>query len=148
MVALTVAVPACKSEKRKQADTRAAVQAEQHTPQGSAQMLGRELADIVDRVMSYRSSHRNQLPTSLRQAGVDSLTSLFIRRYSRQGSSPYVTIRFRKTSGRAVAACSGTNMVLEEAVLHDGHFDVSCEMTAGGTQTFTVEPPPGPKKDE
>lgn len=148
LVALTVPAVACKSEQRKQADAKADLQAEQHTPQGSAQMLGRELSEIVDRVMSYRSSHRNQLPNSLRQAGIDSLTSLFIRRYQRQGSSPYVTIRFRNTSDRAVASCSGTNMVLEDAVLHDGRFDVSCEMTAGGTQTFTIEPPPAPKKDE
>lgn len=148
LVALTASLPACKSEQRKQADARAVVQAEQHTPQGSAQMLGRELAEIVDRVMSYRSSHRNQLPNSLRQAGVDSLTSVFIRHYDRQGSTPSVTIRFRNTSDREVAACTGTNMVLEDAMLHEGRFEVSCEMTAGGTRTFTIEPPPVPKKDE
>lgn len=146
LVALTAA-PACKSEERKQADARAVVQAEQHTPQGSAQMLGRELADIVDRVMSYRSSHRGQLPTSLRQAGIDSLTSVFVRRYSRRGDSPYVTIRFRNTADRAVAECSGTNVVLEDAMLHEGRFEVSCEMTGGGSQTFTIVPPP-PKQDE
>ncbi len=148
LVALTVAPLACKSEERKQADARAEVQAEQHTPQGSADMLGRELSEIMDRVMAYRSSHRNQLPNSLRQAGLDSLTSLFIRHYSRQGNTPSVTIRFRNTSDRAVASCTGTNQVLEDAVLHDGRFDVSCEMTAGGSQNFTIEPPAPPKQDQ
>lgn len=144
LIALTASALACNSEKRKQA----AVQAEQHTPQGNAQLLGRELSDIVDRVMSYRSSHRNQLPVSLRQAGVDSLTSQFVRQYTRQGNTPLVTIRFRNTSGRDVAACSGSNMVLEDAMLHEGRFEVSCEMTAGGSRTFTIEPPPPPKQDE
>jgi len=104
-------------------------------------MLGRELAEIVDRVMAYRSSHRGQLPTSLRQAGIDSLTPIFIRQYSRQGRDPLVTIRFRNLTDRDVAACRGTNMVLEDAMLHAGRFDVNCEMTAGGVQTFTIEPP-------
>ncbi len=148
LVALTAAPLACKSKEAKQADARADLQAVQHTPQGSADMLGRELSEIVDRVMSYRSSHRNQLPNSLRQAGVDSLTSQFIRHYRRQGNTPYVTIRFRNTSGRDVAACTGTNQVLEDAVLHDGRFEVSCEMTAGGSRTFTIEPPPPPKQDQ
>lgn len=103
-------------------------------------MLGRELAEIVDRVMAYRSSHRGQLPTSLRQAGLDSLTPIFIRQYSRQGSAPLVTIRFRSLAHRPVTACRGTNMVLEDAMLHAGRFDVKCEMTAGGVQTFTIEP--------
>jgi len=144
LVALTVGAPACSSEKSRQR----AVQAEQRTPQGSAQLLGRELAEIVDRVMSYRSSHRGQLPASLRQAGLDSLTPIFIRQYSRQGSDPLVTIRFRNTEGRPVVACRGTNMVLEDAMLHEGRFDVSCETSAGGVETFTIEPPPPPKKDE
>jgi hypothetical protein len=124
------------------------VQAEQHTPQGSAQLLGRELATIVDRVMSYRSSHRGQLPSSLRLAGIDSLTPMFSRQYTRQGGDPLVTIRFRNLTDRAVAACRGTNMVLEDAALHEGRFDVTCEMTAGGSQTFTIMPPPPPKKEK
>ena len=124
------------------------MQAEQHTPQGSAQLLGRELANIVDRVMSYRSSHRGQLPASLRLAGIDSLTPLFSRQYTRQGGDPLVTIRFRNLTDRPVAACRGTNMVLEDAALHEGRFDVTCEMTAGGSQTFTIMPPPPPKKEK
>jgi hypothetical protein len=132
------------TEKRKQAAARAA----EHTPRGNAQLLGRELAAIVDRVMAYRSSHRGQLPASLRQAGIDSLTPVFAREFRRQGDAPLITIRFRNLADRQVAACQGTSMVLEDAMLHGGRFDVTCELTAGGTRTFTVEPPPPPEKKD
>lgn len=118
------------------------------TPDQSAQLLGRELADIVDRIMSYRSSHRNQLPPSLRIAGIDSLTPVFSREYRRQGSDPYVTIRFRNPAGHPVTACSGTSMVLEDAMLHAGRFELECELADGGTKTFAIAPPAPPKKDE
>lgn len=141
--ALALLALACNSEKRKQA----AVRSEQATPGGSAQLLGRELADIVDRIMAYRSAHRGQLPPSLRIAGIDSLTPVFSREFVRQGDDPLVTIRFRNPSGHPVAACSGTNLVLEDAMLHEGRFDVTCELTGGGTQTFTIVPPAPPAKD-
>src|SRR5262249_39957589 len=127
LAVLVAAALACDREKRKQAQ----IQAGQHTPQGRAQLLGRAVAEIVDGVMAYRSPPPNQLPANLRQAGVDSLPSVFIRHYASQGTTPVVTIRFRNTSDRAVAACTGTNQVLEDAMLHEGRFDVSCEMTAG-----------------
>lgn len=144
LAALVLLAPAACSGKGKPAAPRG----EANTPEASAQLLGRELADIVDRVMSYRSSHRGQLPTSLRQAGIDSLTPMFSREYRRQGSEPLVTIRFRNPAGRPVAACSGTSTVLEDAMLHEGRFDVSCELTAGGRQTFTIVPPPPPAKND
>jgi len=142
---LAVSVLGCNSEKRKQAAARAA----EYTPQGNAQLLGRELAQIVDRVMAYRSAHRGQLPASLRLAGIDSLTPVFSREYVRQGDEPLITIRFRNLTGRQVAACRGTNMVLEDAMLHAGRFEVTCDLTDGGSTTFTIEPPPPPpKKDD
>jgi len=106
--------------------------------QADANQLGRELFEIVDRVMAYRSSHRNRLPTSLRQVGLDSLTPLFVRRLSRQGSDPLVTIAFRRPEGRVLRSCAGTSMVLESSVLHDGTFDVKCELTAGGVRHFEI----------
>jgi hypothetical protein len=120
------------------------------TPQAQqeAEQLGREVADIVDRVMAYRSSHRGNLPVSYRQAGIDSLTPEFVRRLSRRGSDPLVTIAFRRTAGREVASCDGTNLVLEDKLLKAGAFDVSCRLTAGGTRIFTVPPPPPPKKED
>jgi hypothetical protein len=144
LAALAASVLGCHSEKRKQA----AAQAAEHTPQGNAQLLGRELAQIVDRVMAYRSSHRGQLPVSLRQAGIDSLTPTFSRQFAHQGGDPLITIRFRDLAGRQVAGCWGTNMVLEDAMLHGGRFDVTCELTDGSTKGFTIEPPPPPEKKD
>jgi hypothetical protein len=140
LAVLAVVALSCSKERRQQAVER--------SPQGSAQQLGRELADIVDRVMAYRSSHRGTLPTSLRQAGIDSLTPIFSRSYTRRGDEPLITIRFRSTADHPVAACQGSNMVLEDAMMREGRFDVVCELTAGGSQTFTIEPPPKPKKDD
>lgn len=112
--------------------------------QAEAQQLGLELQDIADRVMAYRSSHSNRLPTSLRQAGIDSLTPDFIRRLGRQGADPRITILFRRTQDRHLLSCQGTNMVLEDASLHEGAFEVDCTMAGGGNRTFTVAPPPPP----
>lgn len=137
-LALLVAAALGCGAKRKQA-------AAARTAQSSAQLLGRELADIVDRVMAYRSSHMGRLPASLRLAGIDSLTPMFSRQLTRQGDAPLVTIRFRNLTGRPVAACWGTNLVLEDAMLRAGRFDVECELTDGGTRTFTIEPPPPPE---
>ena len=47
--------------------------------QAEAELLGRDLADIVDRVMAYRSAHQNRLPSSLRQAGMPRIFSCALR---------------------------------------------------------------------
>lgn len=106
--------------------------------QADADLLGREVYDIVDRVMAYRSAHRNRLPTSLRQAGLDSLTPMFVRRLGRDGGEPRVTIVFRRAEGHVVRGCAGTSLVLENSMLHDGAFDVECDLVAGGSRRFWV----------
>lgn len=116
--------------------------------QAEAELLGRDLADIMDRVMAYRSAHQGRLPTSLRQAGIDSLAPEVIRRLSRQGSDPLLTVVFRRPEGRLLRGCAGTSMVLEDASLHAGAFEVSCLLAAGGSRTFTVPPPPPPPPAE
>jgi hypothetical protein len=116
--------------------------------QAEAELLGRDMADIVDRVMAFRSAHQGQLPASLRQAGLDSLAPLVIRRLSRQGDDPLVSVVFRRTSSRTLSGCAGTSMVLEDASLHEGAFEVTCTLVAGGTRTFTVPPLPPPVKAE
>ncbi len=116
--------------------------------QAEAELLGRDLADIMDRVMAYRSAHQNRLPSSLRQAGIDSLAAQFVRRLGRQGGDPLVTVVFRRAEGRVVTECSGTSVVLEDASIHGGAFEVSCALAAGGVQNFTVPPLPPPPKPE
>jgi hypothetical protein len=113
--------------------------------QADAELMGRELLEIMDRVMSYRSSHQGRLPSSLRQAGLDSLAPQFIRRLGRKGSDPLVTIVLRNTAGHVLNSCQGTQTVLEDQALRGGAFDVSCTVIGEGTQYFTVpprEPPP------
>ncbi len=116
--------------------------------QAEAESLGRELADILDRVMAYKSSHQGRLPTSFRQAGIDSLTPTFIRRLSRRGPDPLVSIRFRRPGGRQIESCEATSLLLEDMMLHAGTFEVPCMLTAGGVRTFTIAPPPPPPPPE
>jgi hypothetical protein len=108
--------------------------------QADAESLGRELLDIMDRVMAYKSSHRKHLPNSLRQAGLDSLAPLFVRRLSVTGSEPQVTIAFRSIEGHLLRSCRGTSSILEDQMLHNEGFEVTCTLVAGGDRAFTVPP--------
>ncbi len=114
--------------------------------QVEAELLGREAADIVDRVLAFKSAHQGNLPTSLRQAGLDSLTPRFIRRLGRSGNDPVISIIFRQTSGHQLSRCDGTSQIVEDLALRDGTFEVTCELAAGGRRTFTIAPPPPPPK--
>ena len=88
--------------------------------------------------MSYRSAHRSALPSSLRQAGIDSLTSTMVIRYAKRGSTPWVTAAYRRPEGHRLASCEGGSDVLEDASLHDGAFTVICTLVGGGTRNVTV----------
>lgn len=123
-------------------DAQPARQADRADPaEADAQLLGQEVYDIMDRVIAFRSSHQGRLPTSFRQAGLDSLTGTFVRSLGRVGDDPLVTIRFRRPEDRALESCSGTNLVLEQAMMNEGTFEVQCAVTAGATRTFTVRRP-------
>lgn len=143
-VAAILALSACSGAERSRA-TQQGVHSEE-AAQAEAELLGREVADIVDRVMAYKSAHQGKLPQSFRQAGLDTLTSQFTRHLGRDGADPLVTITFRQTEGRELRSCSGTNAVLEDKLLRAGSFDVNCTLAGGATRTFTVPPPPPPKK--
>lgn len=138
-IAALVLVMACGGEKH--GAPRRPEEASRDPAQVDAEFLGREVADIVDRVMSFKSAHQGRLPTTLRQAGIDSLEPRFVRRLVRQGTRPLVTIAFRHTEGRHVASCQGTSAVLEDQALRDGAFDVSCTMVGGEQRTFTIPLP-------
>lgn len=135
---LTLALAACGGEKPAAAPRREAAAPPADPAQADADSLGRELFDIVDRVMAYKSSHRNRLPVSLRQAGLDSLTPRFVRRLARQGEEPQVTIAYRRPDGHVLLSCAGTSLVLENSMLHDGAFTVQCEQVTGGSRPFWV----------
>ena len=106
--------------------------------QAEAAELGREIFDLVDRTMNYRSAHYGQFPASLPTMGIDSLTHLTVRRLSVQGQVPTVTAAFRHSEGHAVAQCVGTNKVLEDSMLNGGPYSVLCTLTDGTVQNFTV----------
>jgi hypothetical protein len=106
--------------------------------QQDAEFLGRQAFEVLDLVMSYASSHQGRNPASLRQIGADSLTPATIRRLSHSGSSPLVTVLYRRPGGRRLRSCSATSDVLEEAALKSGRFTVQCAEQDGGQTTFTV----------
>jgi hypothetical protein len=133
--AVAVLVVACGAKKAKGTDSGGKPS---DNTQADAEELGRALFDGVDRIMAYRSSHQNQLPNSLRIAGIDSLSSTIVLRYAKTGSSPLVTAAFRRPSGRELASCEGTNDVLEDASLHEGAFTITCTMVGGGSRGFSV----------
>lgn len=135
---LSLALAACGGEKPAAAPRRDADGPPIDPAQADADSLGREVFDIVDRVMAYKSSHRNRLPVSLRQAGLDSLTPRFVRRLARQGEEPLVTIAYRRPAGHALLSCTGTSLVLENSMLHDGAFTVQCEPAGGGSRPYWV----------
>lgn len=112
------------------------------TPEEQAQLdaeiLGKDLFDVVDLVMSYKSSHSGRLPKTLRQVGLDSLTPLGVRRLAIQRGHPLVTIIFRRPGERRVATCQGTSDILEEASLNSGLFTIQCTMRSGDEQPFHV----------
>ncbi len=102
-----------------------------------AQQLGTEMFELIDRIADYRSSHEGKPPKSLRQLGVDSLTTNTIRRLAIQGRTFTVTIVYRRPEGRTVQNCSAGEDALEQAALNEGRFAVSCE-TPSGPQGFEV----------
>jgi hypothetical protein len=106
--------------------------------QAEAAQLGREIFEVVDKVMAYRASHFGQLPPNLPALGVDSLTPTTIRRLTDEATFPRITVVFRRTDGRTIRYCSGTNKVLEDSMLNSGPFTIACLLVSGETKDFTV----------
>jgi hypothetical protein len=102
-------------------------------------VLGREIFDLIDRSMSYRSSHRGRLPKNLRELGIDELTPTTSRSLTVSGNVPTVTAGFRSTASHTLATCRGTNALLEEASLSGGEFSLICSLVSGGTTTLKAQ---------
>lgn len=102
-------------------------------------VLGREIFDLVDRAMSYRSSHRGRLPRTLRELGIDELTPTTSRTLTVSGTVPTVTVGFRSTAAHTLSNCRGTSAALEEAALSGGAFSLICNLVAGGTTTLKAQ---------
>jgi hypothetical protein len=138
-LALALAAGACGQSTRERP---AAVEDPDLPPdQRDAENLGREVFELVDRAIDYRGSHRGRPARSLRQMGVDSLTSATARQLISVEREPMVTVRFRKTDGREITACRGDSQILEEAAINGGRFTLMCTTRSGAQRPIRVGGP-------
>jgi hypothetical protein len=105
--------------------------------QRDAQMLGREIFELVDRAVDYRGSHRGRPAVTLRQMGVESLTANTVRRMVNLQREPVITVAFRRAAGREIVSCRGTSQILEEASLN-GRFTLMCTARSGAQRPMEV----------
>jgi hypothetical protein len=103
-----------------------------------AELLGREIFDLVDRAMDYRGSHEGRPANTLRQMGVESLTPLMVRRVVNVEREPIITVAFRQPASREVVACRGDKQVLEDAFLNSGRFTITCALSSGAQRPIEV----------
>jgi hypothetical protein len=112
--------------------------ASQLTPEErDVQALGREIFELVDRAVDYRGSHRGRPATTLRQMGVESLTTTTVRRMVNLQREPVVTVSFRQATGREIISCRGTSQILEEASLN-GRYTLMCTASSGAQRPMEV----------
>ncbi|MGH7510618.1 MAG: hypothetical protein ACREMZ_14260 [Gemmatimonadales bacterium] len=110
--------------------------------QRDAQALGREVFELVDRAIAYRSSHRGRPATTLTQMGVESLTPATVRRVVNIQREPVVTVAFRRPDGRRILSCRGDSQILEQASISGGRFTLMCTTTSGAQRPIEVSDPP------
>ena len=102
-----------------------------------AHVLGLEIFELVDRAIDYRGSHRGRPAATLRQMGIESLTTNTVRRVVNVQREPVVTVAFRQPAGREIVSCRGDSQVLEQAALH-GHFTIMCTASSGAQRPMEV----------
>jgi hypothetical protein len=105
--------------------------------QRDAHILGREIFELVDRALDYRGSHRGRPAADFRQMGVESLTTLTVRRVVNVQREPLVTVAFRQTAGRQIVSCRGDGQILEEAAVK-GRFTIMCTSSSGAQRPMEV----------
>ena len=120
----------------------AAAQARAQRPAGDADVLGREVFELVDRAMDYRGSHMGRPAGSFRQMGIDSLTGVTVRRLENLEREPVVTVAFRKPETHQITSCRGDSQILEEASLNGGRFTLMCTAASGAQRPVRVGEPP------
>jgi hypothetical protein len=105
--------------------------------QRDAETLGREIFDLVDRAVDYRGSHRGRPAANLTQMGVESLTSVTVRRVVNVQREPVITVAFRQRGGREIISCLGDSRVLEDKSLN-GRFTIMCTANSGAQRPMEV----------
>jgi hypothetical protein len=106
--------------------------------QRDAYRLGREVFELVDRAIAYRSSHRGRPAATITQMGIESLTPATVRRVVNVQREPVVTVAFRKGDGRQILACRGDSQILEDASVNGGRFTLMCTTSAGAQRPMEV----------
>jgi len=134
-LALVCLIAACGD---KEGPRNAAQQPTSDLPAGDAEVLGREVLELVDRAVDYRGSHRGRPAASLRQLGVDSLTPTTARHLLNINREPVVTVQFRKVAGREITSCRGDGHIIEEASINAGRFTLMCTSRSGAQRPVQV----------
>jgi hypothetical protein len=102
-----------------------------------ANVLGREIFELVDRAIDYRGSHRGRPGANLTQMGIESLTTNTVRRVVNVQREPVVTVAFRQPAGRQIVSCRGDSQVLEDAATK-GRFTIMCTASSGAQRPMEV----------
>ena len=118
-------------------NSRTPVASEMSPDQRDAQVLGREIFELVDRAVDYRGSHRGRPAASLRQMGVESLTATTVRRVVNVQREPVITVAFRQTRGREIISCRGDGQILEDASVN-GRYTLMCTASSGAQRPMEV----------
>jgi hypothetical protein len=104
-----------------------------------ATALGNELFELIDRAVENRGARMGRPPESLRDLGLDSLTTTTARLLT--GNAPIAfSATLRRPGAAGPTSCRATEDVLEQASLNEGRFTVECE-SAEGTRTYEVARP-------
>ncbi len=109
-----------------------------------ARTLGLEIFDLVDRAVAYRSSHQGRPATTLRQMGLESLTTHTVRRILNVQREPVVTVAFRRPEQREIVSCRGDSQILVEASVNGGRFTLMCSSRSGGQRPMEIGESPEP----
>ena len=105
--------------------------------QRDAEVLGREIFDLVDRAVDYRGSHLGRPAANLPQMGVESLTNVTVRRVLNVQREPIITVAFRQPQGREIISCLGDSKILEDKSLN-GRFTIMCTASSGAQRPMEV----------
>ncbi len=112
--------------------------------QQDARALGLEIFDLVDRAVAYRSSHQGRPATTLRQMGIESLTTQTVRRILNVQREPVVTVAYRQPGQREIVSCRGDSQILVEASVNGGRFTLMCTARSGAQRPMEIGEPAEP----
>ena len=110
--------------------------------QQDARALGLDIFDLVDRAIAYRASHRGRPAATLRQMGIESLTTTTVRRIVNIQREPVVTVAYRRPEKREIVSCRGDSQILVEASVNGGRFTLMCTARSGAQRPMEIGEPP------